>query len=198
MWTCFYSPFLVWEKKTMEKKSCAFQCKFSPFWLWFPSYELLYIVNCNMKFFGWFWSPLNYYCIDVQRTEKMRTAFSHSPATSFPLISFFKVFYSPSLAPGRVASSAFVCVFDALDCPGSELEVCTDLPFFCLLVSDCNILAIGFWFGHSGVYLNSLVYISYDSLYAGTLVTIMCIGNRFCVCFLPGQLFFVTPVVDCL
>lgn len=61
-------------------------------------------------------------------------------------LTFFKVFYSPSLAPGQVAASAFVCmcVCDALDCPGSESEVCTDLPFFCLLVSDCNILAIGF------------------------------------------------------
>lgn len=39
MWTRFYSPF--WyenEKKNTKwgkKESCAFQCKFSPFWLLF-------------------------------------------------------------------------------------------------------------------------------------------------------------------
>lgn len=60
MWTRFYSLFW-YEKikknthknptKRKKRKSCAFQCKFSPLWLWFLSYELLYIVNCNIRFF---------------------------------------------------------------------------------------------------------------------------------------------------
>lgn len=47
---------------------------------------------------------------------------------------------------------------------------------------------------HSAVYIwSSLVYIYYEHT-----CNHMCIVNRTCVCLLPGQLFFVTPVVDCL
>lgn len=119
MWTRFYSPF--WyengkKNKMGKKKNLVHFSVNSHLFGCCLSYELLYIVNCNIRFllvlkpFGLKWHRCTKKTNMVTLLLAIHQPFFH--ICSSPL--FFKIFYSPSLALGQIAASVCMCVMRRL------------------------------------------------------------------------------------